>query len=124
MNSSTFAKTSSYVARLGLAVLALAATIAVTEVGCTMPHWGGGGEGDRCNPLTSHDECGSGLKCTQPDLCPENYCCPTNGTSSNAFCQTGCNGGAASICTADMDPDACAFAGVVPPGQASPDAGE
>ena len=39
------------------------------------------------------------------DFCPENYCCPvdSNGnltTSTNANCQPGCNGGAASICTA------------------------
>jgi hypothetical protein len=132
MNSSTNAKTSSYVARLGWAVLALAATVAVTEAGCTLNEWGGGGEGDRCNPFLSHDECGSGLQCTQPSLCPENYCCPTSGTSSNPFCQTGCNGGAASICAADMDPDACAFAGVTTPGatseaggpEPSPEAGE
>jgi len=37
-------------------------------------------------------------------FCPENYCCPvdSNGnltTSTNANCQPGCNGGAASICT-------------------------
>jgi hypothetical protein len=131
MNSSTFAKTSSYVARLGLVVLALAATIAITEAGCTLNEWGGGGEGDRCNPFLSHDECGNGLQCTQPALCPENYCCPTNGASNNPFCQTGCNGGAASICAADMDPDACAFADVLVPGpspepspEASPEAGE
>jgi hypothetical protein len=40
------------------------------------------------------------------EFCPENYCCPVDsdgnltGTSSNANCQIGCNGGAASICTA------------------------
>src|SRR5580693_4088171 len=40
------------------------------------------------------------------EFCPENYCCPVDsdgnltGTSSNPNCQVGCNGGAASICTA------------------------
>jgi hypothetical protein len=39
------------------------------------------------------------------EFCPENYCCPVDGDgnlapSSNANCQPGCNGGAASICAA------------------------
>ncbi len=59
-----------------------------------------GREGDRCNPNLSHDECGSGLTCQQPENCPENYCCPTSGTSTNPLCQPGCNGGAEAICEA------------------------
>jgi hypothetical protein len=123
MNSSTFAKTKSYIARLGVAVVALAATIAVTEGGCTLSEWGGGGEGDRCNPLLSHDECGSGLQCTQPALCPENYCCPVNGTGNNPYCQTGCNGGANAICLTNMDPDACAFVNGPPEAGSAGDGG-
>lgn len=83
----------------------LAASLVLVALACNQ-----GSEGDRCNPVTAangHDECGSGLKCTQPPQCPENYCCPTNGTSSNPFCQPGCNGGAASACAAG-DVDACA----------------
>jgi hypothetical protein len=71
---------------------------------------GGGGcsvgaEGERCNPNLSHDECNGGLTCQQPLNCPENYCCPTSGTSSSVFCQPGCNGGQASICAAGGDAD-------------------
>jgi hypothetical protein len=79
-------------------------------------------EGDRCNPLDSHNECGSGLVCTgqasSPAIpsCPENYCCSVNGNgtinSTHPNCQPGCNGGAASICAANMDPAACALAGM------------
>jgi hypothetical protein len=78
-------------------------------------------EGNRCNPLDSHNECGSGLVCTgqgsSPAIpfCPENYCCPLdssgNITGGNDFCHPGCAGGAASICKANSDPGACAFAG-------------
>jgi hypothetical protein len=71
----------------------LIASAALAVAGCDQ-----GGEGDRCNPNLSHDECGGGLSCQQPAECPEFYCCPTNGTSSNPFCQTGCAGGMAAIC--------------------------
>jgi hypothetical protein len=78
-------------------------------------------EGDRCNPLASSNTCASGLVCTgqgsSPSVpfCPENYCCSVdangNINSTNPNCLPGCNGGAASICTADKDPGACALAG-------------
>jgi hypothetical protein len=52
------------------------------------------------------------------EFCPENYCCPVDSSGNlvttagtNAFCLPGCAGGAASICKADSDPGACAFAG-------------
>jgi hypothetical protein len=59
------------------------------------------------------------------EFCPENYCCPvdSNGnltTSTNANCQTGCNGGAQALCTANGNGDpydgVCDFAdsGTVP----------
>jgi hypothetical protein len=77
-------------------------------------------EGNRCNPLDSHNECQSGLVCTgqgsSPTIpfCPENYCCPVdsngNVTGGNDFCMPGCAGGAQAICTATKDPGACAFA--------------
>ncbi len=73
----------------------IALVIALLVLGCEQ-----GREGDRCNPNLSHDECGSGLSCEQPENCPENYCCPTSGTSANPFCQPGCNGGAEAICAA------------------------
>jgi hypothetical protein len=92
----------------------------LTWTGCN-----GAGEGDRCNPLRSSDECGSGLFCSGSplglaaahpiDFCPNNYCCPANVTpSDSANCQPGCNGGAADICAADAgDTAACAFASCV-----------
>jgi hypothetical protein len=115
MSSTSFTKVSSSAIHISLLVVSLAVTAAIAAAGCTAEEWGGGGEGDRCNPDLSHDECGSGLACTQPALCPENYCCPTSGQSSNGYCQTGCNGGALSICMAttaagNPDPNACAFA--------------
>jgi hypothetical protein len=74
-------------------------------------------EGDRCNPLDSHNECSSGLVCTGQGsspavpFCPENYCCSVDSSgninSTNPNCQPGCNGGAASICKANSDPGAC-----------------
>jgi hypothetical protein len=85
--------------------------------------------GDRCNPLRSSDECGSGLHCSGNPIgiaanhpipyCPENYCCPINAdgtvdfTNTNPFCQPGCNGGAEAICLASdnaADAGACIFA--------------
>ncbi len=69
-------------------------------VGCDQ-----GQEGDRCNPSLSHDECNTGLSCQQPPSCPENYCCPITGTSTDPNCQPGCNGGDIAICNAT--PDAC-----------------
>jgi hypothetical protein len=92
-------------------------------------------EGDRCNPLESHNDCSSGAVCTQAStpsgapfgqgsgpvipFCPENYCCSvdSNGNinSTNPNCQPGCNGGAASICTAadNADAGACLFAACI-----------
>jgi hypothetical protein len=87
--------------RIGIALVVLAGALALGGGGgCNV-----GNEGERCNPSLSHDECGSGLACTQPVDCPESYCCPTSGESSNANCQKGCNGGQASICAAGGDAD-------------------
>jgi hypothetical protein len=98
----------------------LAASLVLAALACNQ-----GSEGDRCNPISAangHDECGSGLQCTTPTDCPESYCCPTNGQSSNPFCQPGCNGGAASACNGG-DVDACALACSKDPGDLSnPDA--
>jgi len=97
----------------------LAASLVLAALACNQ-----GSEGDRCNPISAangHDECGSGLVCHN-DIpgCPEAYCCPSDlSKSSNAFCQPGCNGGAASACTAG-DVDACAIS--MPPAEAGPDA--
>jgi hypothetical protein len=87
--------------RIGIVLVVLAGALALGGGGgCTV-----GQEGERCNPDLSHDECGSGLSCQQPKDCPENYCCPTSGTSNNPYCQPGCNGGQASICAAGGDAD-------------------
>ncbi len=120
MKTSTFEKWISITWPRALALAGAAfVALAVAGAGCafTDDNWS---EGSRCNPFDSHDECSSGLFCTgqastpMVAFCPENYCCPVdsngNPTGDNANCQPGCNGGAASICAADMDPGACAFA--------------
>jgi hypothetical protein len=86
--------------RVGIALVA--GVLGAVGAGCEQ-----GAEGDRCNPDLSHNECNSGLSCQQPVNCPENYCCPTSGPSSNPFCQPGCSGGLESICAADPTYDAC-----------------
>jgi hypothetical protein len=102
MNVSRFVRFDSSVHRLGMVVVGLVAVLGIAgsmSAGCLPPDAGGGGEGDRCNPLLSHNECGSGLSCTQPTDCPENYCCPADNPTS-PFCQKGCAGGAYSIAVA------------------------
>jgi hypothetical protein len=76
------------------------ATLSLAATGCQQ-----GGLGDRCNPdlVAGESECGSGLVCYQPQYCPENYCCPADGISSNPFCQTGCSGGQQAECLAGVD---------------------
>jgi hypothetical protein len=66
------------------AVVIVLATFAFVHPACV----GNGGEGDRCNPNLSHDECDNGLVCVQPGACPEAYCCPVNASaSSSAYCR-------------------------------------
>jgi hypothetical protein len=78
-------------------VFALIVGLSAAALGCQQ-----GAEGDYCNPDLSHNECNSGLVCFTPDLCPESYCCPATVTpESSPFCQTGCAGGAAAICSAN-----------------------
>jgi hypothetical protein len=89
--------------RIGSALVVLAAALALG---------GGGGcntgqEGERCNPNLTHDECGAGLACSVVPDCPETYCCPTSGNSSNVYCQSGCNGGLAAMCAAGADAADC-----------------
>ena len=60
-----------------LALAAVAAALACDTIG---------GEGDRCNPLRSSDECDQGLACTTPDFCGYSVCCPVNFTSQNPMC--------------------------------------
>jgi hypothetical protein len=99
--------------RIGTALVALLGVGALVMAACSQ-----GSEGDRCNPDLNpgNGECNGGLTCMQPSLCPEAYCCPTTAdggpaSSSNPNCQTGCNGGAASICNSGADAEAaCAFA--------------
>ena len=69
----------------------------VLSVALAIPACNEGGEGDRCNPLLSHDECGgTSLVCSGPGTshplpgnCVENYCCPPNAMSST---NPECNG--------------------------------
>jgi hypothetical protein len=80
-----------------LSLLVMVVLLGTAAHGCNQ-----GREGDRCNPNLlpnagftfgeNEDECGSGLTCTQPMYCPENYCCPA-GPSMNPNCQPGCNDG-------------------------------
>jgi hypothetical protein len=68
--------------RNAAALIFVAAGLLALGDGCD-----GGREGDRCNPLLSHDECGNGLSCQQPSTCAENYCCPSPASaSSNPYC--------------------------------------
>src|SRR5580704_2465310 len=89
-------------ARLGSCALFLTGALLLCPNGCAQ-----GAEGDRCNPdlATGESDCNAGLSCQQPVDCPENYCCPMEGSSDNPFCQPGCNGGQASICDAGGDAD-------------------
>jgi hypothetical protein len=89
------------VSRVGIALLVALGGVALGGGGgCNI-----GQEGERCNPSLTHDECGAGLACTNPTNCPEYYCCPTSGKSSNPYCQDGCNGGNVSICASGGDAD-------------------
>jgi hypothetical protein len=79
-------------------LLVLAAVLALATAGCDEGH-----EGDRCVATLSHNDCassdlvcGNGMGGPLPD-CPETYCCPVSGMSSNPYCQPGCGGGALSI---------------------------
>jgi hypothetical protein len=117
MKTSTFEKGIPMLRRLGLCLPVLLGALALSG-GC----YSEGAEGDRCDPLRSSDECNSGLHCSGNPIgisaaypiafCPENYCCPATVTASdNPYCQPGCNGGAAAICSDDpMNAAACAFA--------------
>src|ERR1700722_2123421 len=94
--------------RIGSVIVALLGVGALVMAACSQ-----GSEGDRCNPNLNagNPECNSGLTCMQPPLCPEAYCCPTLADgglapSASAWCQTGCNGGAASICNSGADAEA------------------
>jgi hypothetical protein len=97
------------VVRLGVALaLAAGGALLVGTNGCNQA-----AEGDRCNPdlAAGEGDCGSGLTCTIPPLCPEAYCCPISGESDNPFCQPGCAGGQASICDAGGDADCASLEG-------------
>jgi hypothetical protein len=120
MKTSRFAKEIPMFSRACTLVGALFAVLSLAGAGCIGGLSDTGvSEGHRCNPLDSHNECSSGLVCTGQQqspaipFCPENYCCSVDSSgnlnSSNVWCQPGCNGGAAAICTATMDPGACAL---------------
>ncbi len=85
--------------RMKLSTLAVLAFVFVASLACGTPH-----EGDRCNPLLSHDECGDpDLVCGVPTNCDptqpvhspyangEAYCCPSSGVSTNPNCDGTCN---------------------------------
>jgi hypothetical protein len=121
MKTSMFEKGFPMLARACTFVGALFAVLSLTGAGCANFTETNLPEGDRCNPSDQHNECSGAAVCTgrgsAPAIpfCPENYCCSVDGNgniaSGNANCQPGCNGGAASICKANSDPGACAFAG-------------
>jgi hypothetical protein len=75
----------------GAALVAMACWGLVAPAGCA--EGGGGGEGDRCDPALSHNECNGDLTCQIPAdpitgaTCGESYCCPTPATlSGNDYC--------------------------------------
>jgi hypothetical protein len=117
MKTSTFEKGIPMLPRLGLCLAVVLGALLLNGTGCNQS-----AEGDRCNPLRTSDECGSGLVCSGNPIgisasypiqfCPENYCCPADlSQSTNPYCQPGCNGGAAAICAADgTNTGACACA--------------
>ena len=125
MKTSTSEKRIQRLGRWGAGVLAVAGALVLGAGGCNEA-----GQGDRCNPLRSSNECGSGLVCAGNPIgqsaaypiafCPENYCCPVDSAgnvdfanASSPFCQPGCNGGAASLCAAaggEADAEACEVA--------------
>jgi hypothetical protein len=81
--------------RHSLGAYAVAALFAATVLTAFSGGCAEGQEGDRCNPLLSHDECGGDtLVCSGPSTnyplpgtCVENYCCPKDPkTSSNPEC--------------------------------------
>jgi hypothetical protein len=133
MKTSTFAKGIPMVPRAFVRASMLLAALSIVLAGCVGGFFNENlSEGDRCNPLDSHNECSGGLVCTGQGssavipFCPENYCCSVDSSgninSTNPFCQPGCNGGADAICKAAMagnaaaDFNACVFTGAVEAG--------
>ncbi|MGD0674902.1 MAG: hypothetical protein ABSC94_05750 [Polyangiaceae bacterium] len=83
-----------------LAAIAVGCVVAAIASGCG--EGGGGGEGDRCNPYLSHNECNGSLTCQTVYLpataygstqgyfsCGESICCPTPASSSTNVACTG-----------------------------------
>ena len=104
MTKSTFEKRFALFTRVG--PLALLLALVGSTAACD-----GGREGDRCVPQSvgfSHNDCNSGLTCTtivdpaSGATCGESYCCPSDGTSSNPYCNASLIGpapdGAPGIC--------------------------
>jgi hypothetical protein len=91
-------------------VLWITALLSCSVLGCAE-----GGEGDRCNPLLSHDECGGqALVCSGPSTpyplpgaCVENYCCPKDPSKSSS---PSCNGTDPACAVADASGGADAAA--------------
>ena len=54
--------------------------LCASSFGCSV------GEGERCNPDRTTDECASGLACTTPADCVISVCCPTSGKSTDPGC--------------------------------------
>lgn len=93
-----------------------AAITALTMLGLLNHCDPGTPEGSRCDNALSHDECANApdYQCIVPPNCPESYCCAVSGgsiTSSEPFCQNGCNGGLAAICAAAASTDVPAVDG-------------
>jgi hypothetical protein len=102
-----------HLVRLGAVLVVGVGVITASAVGCNT-----GGQGERCNPLLSHNECGSGLVCNGSiSDCPEAYCCPTDTSEiTSDLCKPGCAGGAfaeitASCSSSTPNPLCACFAG-------------
>jgi len=105
MNTSKLRARVSKSARFGSAVGAAVLLVALGWTGCK-----GGSEGERCNPLLSHDECGGAdLVCSGPTTgyplpgtCVENYCCPKDPSKST---DPHCNGADSPNCPTQSSGD-------------------
>jgi hypothetical protein len=90
MKTSTFENGTTTLTRVGRALLAVLAALAIGATGCD-----GGREGDYCVISLSHNDCNSGLVCTVVQFvdnagrtfsCGEAHCCPASGTSTDPYC--------------------------------------
>jgi len=76
--------TRSFWVRFGGVGLVAGLFLAISAGGCSNT-----ADGDRCDPVLSHDECANGPTsvCMVPTNCADAFCCKADGTSTEANCQ-------------------------------------